>query len=127
LVLTARAENHLYDIDDIDDTIIRLQAYREVGADVAYAPGLDDIRLIARVVEEVDAPVNVLLLRGGPTVGELAEVGVRRMSVGGSLAFAAYGALAAGARELLASGTSRYSAAALSDEDRRAAFGRPGA
>lgn len=125
VVLTARAENHLYDVDDLEDTIGRLRAYRAAGADVLYAPGLSDPGHIARVVGEVQAPVNVLLLRNGPTVSQLAELGVRRLSTGGSLAFAAYGALAAAARELLTSGTSAYTKAALSNEDRRAALGRP--
>jgi 2-methylisocitrate lyase-like PEP mutase family enzyme len=123
VVLTARAENHLYDVDDIEDTITRLCAYRDAGADVLYAPGLDDPGLIGRVVVEVAVPVNVLLLGTGPTVGQLTELGVRRLSTGGALTFAAYGALAAAARELLDSGTSGYVKRALSDVDRAAAFG----
>ena len=123
VVLTAHAENHLYDIEDIDDTITRLRAYRDAGADVVYAPGLGDIKHIARLVGEVEAPVNVLLLRSGPTVSRLTELGVRRLSIGGALAFAAYGALAAGARELLTAGTSTYTSGALSGEDRTTAFG----
>ena len=67
---------------------------------IAKNVGLGDIDDIKRVVEEVGSPLNVLLLPNGPTVGELAEVGVRRVSTGGSLAFAAYGALAAGARAM---------------------------
>jgi 2-methylisocitrate lyase-like PEP mutase family enzyme len=122
VVLTARAENHLYGVEDLDDTISRLRAYRRAGADVLYAPGLVDLKAIARIVEEVKAPINVLLLRNGPSVSQLAAVGVRRLSTGGSLAFAAYGALAAAARELLESGTSGYADASLSAEDRRAAF-----
>jgi 2-methylisocitrate lyase-like PEP mutase family enzyme len=122
VVLTARAENHLYDVDDIEDTITRLCAYRDAGADVLYAPGLDDPGLIGRVVAEVAVPVNVLLLGTGPTVGQLTELGVRRLSTGGALTFAAYGALAAAARELLDSGTSGYVKRALSRVDRAAAF-----
>jgi len=125
VVLTARAENHLYDIDDIDDTIARLRAYRDAGADVLYAPGLRDTNLIARVVTELEAPINVLLLRNGPTVSQLTELGVRRLSIGGSLAFAAYGALATAAAELLTAGTSTYSERNLSIADRSAAFGGP--
>ncbi len=124
IVLTARAENHLYGIEDLDDTISRLRAFRRAGADVLYAPGLDDLKTIARVVDAVEAPVNVLLRRNGPTVSQLAEVGVRRLSTGGSLTFAAFGALAASARELLTAGTSTYIDGALSAEDRRAAFDR---
>jgi 2-methylisocitrate lyase-like PEP mutase family enzyme len=121
IVLTARAENHLYGVDDLDDTIARLRAYRDAGADVVYAPGLVDIDAIARVVEETGIPVNVLARPNGPSVPELAAAGVRRVSTGGSLAFAAYGALASACRELLSSGTSTY--ATLSAEGRRAAFG----
>jgi 2-methylisocitrate lyase-like PEP mutase family enzyme len=124
LVLTARAENHLYGVTDLDDTIARLDAFRAAGADVVYAPGLVERDDITRLVGAVDAPVNVLLLRHGPSVADLATVGVRRVSTGGSLAFAAYGALAAAARELLAPGTSAFAAGALSPADRAAAFDR---
>ena len=123
VVLTARAENYLYDIDDIDDTIARLRAFRDVGADVLYAPRLEDPKKIARVVGEVGGPVNVLLMRTTPTVRQLADIGVRRISTGGALALTAYGALASAARELLESGTSTYAASALSNDDRTAAFG----
>jgi 2-methylisocitrate lyase-like PEP mutase family enzyme len=81
LVLTARAENHLHGISDLDDTIARLVAFRAVGADCVYAPGLTDPAQIAAVVEAVDAPVNVLALPGAPSVGELQELGVRRVYV----------------------------------------------
>jgi 2-methylisocitrate lyase-like PEP mutase family enzyme len=120
LVLTARAESHLYGGVDLDDTIARLQAYRDAGADVLYAPGLRDPAHIAALVEAVEAPVNVLLLPGGPTVAELAALGVRRVSTGGSLAAAAYGALVAGAREIRDQGTSEYARAGLSQADRAA-------
>jgi 2-methylisocitrate lyase-like PEP mutase family enzyme len=116
LVLTARAENHLYGAGDLDDTIARLIAYRDAGADVVYAPGLTDVGEIRRLVEAVGVPVNVLALRGGPRVGELAAAGVRRVSTGGSLARAAYGALVAAAEELRDSGTSDYAARNLSSE-----------
>jgi 2-methylisocitrate lyase-like PEP mutase family enzyme len=109
LVLTARAENHLRGVDDLGDTIARLQAYEEAGADVLYAPGLregDDVR---RVVASVQAPVNVLARPGLPPVRELAELGVARISVGGSFAFAAYGAAVQAARELREEGTYGYS------------------
>ena len=105
MVLTARAENHLHGRDDLADTIARLQAYQEAGADVLYAPGLTKLEDIRSVVASVDRPVNVLALPGGPTVAELAEAGVRRISVGGAFAFAAYGALIEAARELLDEGT----------------------
>lgn len=123
MTVTARAENHLYEIDDLEDTIARLRGYATAGADVLYAPGLADVADIERVVSEVDRPINVLLVRGGPSVDELGDVGVRRVSTGGALAFAAYGALAEAARELLGSGTSGYASGALSWSDRDAAFG----
>ena len=105
MVLTARAENYLHGRRDLADTIARLQAYQEAGADVLYAPGLTDLADIRSVVESVDRPVNVLALPGGPPVAELAEAGVRRISVGGAFALAAYGALVEAARELLDEGT----------------------
>ncbi len=121
LVLTARAENHLYESAGLDDTLERLAAYRDAGADCLYAPGLSDPDDIAAVVD-LGLPVNVLLLRNGPSVDELERLGVRRCSTGGALAFAAYGAVARGGRELLDHGTSSYSAASLSASDRSAAF-----
>ncbi len=106
LVLTARAENHIHGVDDLDDTIARLRAYRQAGADVLYAPGLARIADIRRVVEAVaPAPLNVLAVAGAPAVAELAAAGVRRISVGGAFAFAAIGALQEAARELREQGT----------------------
>jgi len=104
-VLTARAENHIRGRDDIADTITRLQAFQAAGADVLYAPGLMDLGEIASVVQSVDRPVNVIVRPGGPTVGQLAEAGVARISVGGSLAWVAVSAVAAAARELREAGT----------------------
>jgi 2-methylisocitrate lyase-like PEP mutase family enzyme len=123
LVLTGRAENHLYEVDDLEDTIARLVAYRDAGATCLYAPGLRDLGEITRVVSEVGAAVNVLAFRDGPTVGQLAEVGVRRVSTGGSLAWAAYGALTEAAIELRDSGTSTYLDRALAGSLRQATFG----
>jgi 2-methylisocitrate lyase-like PEP mutase family enzyme len=108
LVLTGRAENHLHGVDDLDDTIARLIAYRDAGADVVYAPGLSDLDQIAAVVAAVGVPVNVLARPAGPSVAELASAVVRRVSTGGALAASAYGALLAGARELQTDGTSQY-------------------
>ncbi|HEX6209003.1 MAG TPA: isocitrate lyase/phosphoenolpyruvate mutase family protein [Actinomycetota bacterium] len=122
LVLTARAENHLYGLGDLGDTIGRLRAYREAGAEVVYAPGLLDLDEIARVVREVEAPVNVLARPRGPSIPELASVGVRRVSTGGALAMAAYGSLVSAARELLDAGTSSYLAGAVGDDALEAAF-----
>lgn len=122
MVLTGRAENHLYGFADLPDTIARLTAYRDAGAACLYAPGLRDLSDIARVVREVDTAVNVLALRDGPTVPQLAEAGVRRVSTGGSLAWAAYGALVHAATELRDIGTSTYLDRALPRPLRDAAF-----
>jgi 2-methylisocitrate lyase-like PEP mutase family enzyme len=122
MVLTGRAENHLRGVDDLDDTIARLRAYREAGADALYAPGLTDLEQIAAVVQAVGAPVNVLALPAAPSLGELASIGVRRVSTGSLLAGAAYGALTAGARELLIDGTSRYAEKGVAREALTAAF-----
>ncbi|MFI5953330.1 isocitrate lyase/phosphoenolpyruvate mutase family protein [Cryptosporangium sp. NPDC051539] len=110
LVLTARAENYLYDRADLADTIARLQAFQEAGADVLFAPGLTSAADIRAVVTSVDRPVNVLALQGTPPVAELAELGVARISVGGSFAFAALGALVDAATELRDAGTYGYRA-----------------
>ena len=109
LVLTARAENHLYGRDDLADTIARLQAYEVAGADVLYAPGLVELDDIRGVVRSVGKPVNVLALPNGPSVAELAGAGVRRVSVGGAFAFAALGAVVDAAQELRERGTYGYS------------------
>ena len=122
LVLTARAENHLYGIDDLTDTIERLVAYRAAGADVVYAPGLVDRGQIERLVMAVDAPVNVLAMRGCPALSELGSIGVRRVSTGGGLARAAYGALIAAARELQTTGTYTYLDSAVSTSELEAAL-----
>ena len=122
MVLTARVENHLYGLGDLDDTITRLRAYRDAGAEVLYAPGLVMADEIRRVVEEVGAPINVLAMRRIPSVPALAELGVRRISTGGGLARAAYGALAAAARELQNAGTSTYLDAAIAGTDLDAAM-----
>jgi 2-methylisocitrate lyase-like PEP mutase family enzyme len=105
LVLTARAENHLHGRDDLADTIARLQAFQEAGADVLFAPGLRRREDIRDVVSAVDRPVNVLAVPGGPSVPELASVGVSRVSVGGAFAFAALGELVEAAEELRNRGT----------------------
>ncbi|MCK9794052.1 isocitrate lyase/phosphoenolpyruvate mutase family protein [Isoptericola sp. 4D.3] len=102
LVLTARCENHLHGRGDLADTIARLQAYQEAGADVLYAPGLRDVGQVAALCREVDRPVNALLVRGGPTPAELADAGVARLSVGGTFAWNALSALVDAARELQA-------------------------
>lgn len=108
LVLTGRAENFLHGRPDLADTIRRLQAYQEAGADVLYAPGLTRLADIRSVVESVDRPVNVLAMANTPDVSHLGSIGVGRISVGGAFAFAAVDAAAAAARELLDQGTYGY-------------------
>jgi len=105
LVLTARCENHLHGRQDLADTIARLQAYQAAGAQVVYAPGLSDAGEIRQLVAAVDVPVNVLCLPGGPTVPELAEAGVARISVGSAFFNVAMNALAEAAREWREEGT----------------------
>ena len=105
LVLTARAENHIHGRDDLADTIARLQSFQDAGADVLYAPGLTKLDDIRQVVSSLDRPVNVLALPGAPSVAELAETGVSRISVGGGFAYVAMGAVAEAARELREEGT----------------------
>jgi 2-methylisocitrate lyase-like PEP mutase family enzyme len=105
LVVTARAENYLHGRPDIEDTVARLQAYERVGADVLFAPGLLDAELIQRVVDSVERPVNVLAGPGRPSVAELGELGVSRISVGGAFAFAALATLVEAATELRDRGT----------------------
>jgi 2-methylisocitrate lyase-like PEP mutase family enzyme len=104
--LTARAENFFRGRPDLDDTIRRLQAYQEAGADVLYAPSLSAAD-IATVIRAVDRPVNVLAGSGGQRLGvaELTALGVRRVSVGGFLSSVAYGALIHAAEEMQAHGT----------------------
>ena len=123
LALTARAENHLRGVDDLEDTIARLQAYEQAGADVLYAPGLRTLEQIGAVVEAVSRPVNVLMLPGCPPVSQLAAAGVARVSVGGAFAFAALGAVVEAARELQQDGTAGYfERMALGAAAARAAF-----
>jgi 2-methylisocitrate lyase-like PEP mutase family enzyme len=124
VVLTARAENHLHGIDDLDDTIGRLCAYRDAGAAVLYAPLLVDLDQIERVVTETGAPINVLLVPGGPSVAQLAERGVRRLSIGSLFALAAYGALYDAAVRLRDDGVISTSEPFLGSEG-RAAFRTP--
>src|SRR5439155_12134692 len=91
---TARAENYLHGRPDLKDTIRRLQAYQEAGADVLYAPGLTTKKDIAAVVRAVDRPVNVVMgLKGVQlSLAELSALGVKRVSVGSALSRAALGA-----------------------------------
>jgi 2-methylisocitrate lyase-like PEP mutase family enzyme len=102
-LLTARAENHLRGNPDLDDTIARLRAYEEAGADVLYAPALTDVEQIAAITAAVDRPVNVLA-RPALSVREIADAGAQRISVGGSLAWATVEAMADVATHMLEHG-----------------------
>ena len=108
LVLTARAENLIHGRDDLDDTIARLQAYQEAGADVLFAPGLVDARrraaggVVGRPAGQRPRPAR---LAAG---GRAGRGGVARISVGGAFAFAALGAVVEAGRELLDEGTYGY-------------------
>ncbi len=123
MVLTARCENLLYGIGDLEDTIERLRAYRDAGADCVYAPGLSTTEQIRAVVDAVGVPLNVLHWPGGPSVAEIGAAGGRRVSTGSALAGTAYGALMRGARELLDQGTGNYRDISLSRADRAALGG----
>lgn len=117
--LTARAENYFIGKPDLADTITRLQAYQEAGADVLYAPGLQTAEDIAQVVRSVDRPVNVLMGTKGfnLSVQTLTELGVKRISTGGSLALAALGAFVRAAKELQEKGSFGYSEEALTGRE----------
>jgi len=124
-VLTARAENLLWGRPDLDDTIRRLQAFAEAGADVLYAPGLKTADEVARVVQAVaPKPVNVLMGLPGSTLDlpALAALGVRRVSVGSSFARAAYGELLRAAGGVLQTGRFDYAARAPAFAALNAAF-----
>ena len=122
--LTARAENYLVGRPDLADTIRRLQAYQEAGADVLYAPGIVSKEDIATVVRSVDRPVNVLMgLQGAqPSLAELSEIGVKRISVGSALSRAALGAFLRAAREMRERGTFTFAAEAVSYREISALF-----
>lgn len=118
-LITARAENFICDRPDLDDTIRRLQAFEEAGADVVYAPGLPDIESVRRVCQSVSVPVNVVvgLTASTYSVDDLSAVGVKRISTGGSLARAALGEMVRAACELQEHGTYGYADRAISDAD----------
>ncbi len=125
LVLTARAENFVRGNPDLTDTIARLQAYQEAGADVLYAPGLTDLDDIRRLVSSVDRPVNVLVRPNLAPVAALAQAGVARISVGGAFSHVALAALTRAGRELLDSGTYQFMDLAAEGRQQAAAvFGR---
>jgi 2-methylisocitrate lyase-like PEP mutase family enzyme len=108
--LTARAENFLWGKKDLADTIKRLQAFQEAGADVLFAPGLSSEADITSVLKAVDRPVNVLI-GAGANVAHFARLGVRRLSVGSGLYSAAMGAFRHASKTLLDEGTVDYGTA----------------
>jgi 2-methylisocitrate lyase-like PEP mutase family enzyme len=118
LMLATRAENFLWGRPDLADTIRRLQAFQEAGADVLYAPGLKTREEIATLIRAVDRPVNVLAgIPGALGVAELAEIGVRRISIGGSLARAALGAVLKAGHEMRESGSFGFAGTAPSGRE----------
>jgi len=118
-LLTARAENYLWGRADLGETVKRLQLFSEAGADVLYAPGLPDLAAIKTVCQEVDKPVNVVMGLQGTnySVQELSDVGVKRISVGGSFARAALGEFMRAALEVKDQGSFNYSDSAISSGD----------
>lgn len=124
-MLTARAENYLYGRPDIKDTVRRLQAYQEAGADVLFAPGIQSKDDIRSIVSSIDRPLNVIMGFQGIqlTVSELQELGVTRISLGGSLARAAYGELERAVKEVLSEGSFDYARHAISGKELNGIFG----
>lgn len=114
VVLTARCENFLHGLKDLDDTIDRLNRYAAAGADVLYAPGLSTSAQIEAVLSNIELPLNVLARPGVPPVSELGALGVSRISVGGAFAFAGLGAVVEAAEELRDQGTYGYAGRAAS-------------
>lgn len=125
--LTARSENFIIGRPDLRDTIARLQAFQEAGADVLFAPGLKTKEDIATVVRSIDRPLNVIMgLQGVQlSVPELSEIGVKRISVGSALSRAALGALLKGAHEMLEHGTFNFAEDAPKYADLNALFSQP--
>lgn len=126
-MLVARSENFLHGRPDLDDTVARLLAFARAGADVLYAPGLPDLEAIKVVVAAVaPRPVNVLVgRRGGEhTVASLAAAGVRRISLGSTLARAAYGSVLEAAREMAGEGTFRFADRAIAFDQLNAFMAR---
>ena len=106
MLLTGRCEGFLVGQDDLSLVIDRLQAYADAGADCLYAPGIKTREQIAAVVKAVEPkPVNLLIGASGLSVKEAADLGVRRISVGGSLARTAWAGFMLAAREIAEKGT----------------------
>ncbi|MEH6631211.1 MAG: isocitrate lyase/phosphoenolpyruvate mutase family protein [Halopseudomonas aestusnigri] len=105
-MLTARAENYLHERPDLDDTLKRLQAFDEAGADVLYAPGLPDLEAVTTICRSTDKPINVVAGIGlpGVTLEDLRDAGVKRVSLGSVLARTAIGAALSAANDILEKG-----------------------
>jgi len=126
--LTARAENFLYGVADLKDTIRRLEAFADAGADVLFAPGLTSLDAIATVVKAVSPkPVNAIMGLAGKTLSlaALEDIGVRRVSVGSALARAAYGEFLRAAQEIREKGTFGFANRAIPFAEINAMFRRP--
>ena len=126
-VLTARSENYLHGRPDLDDTILRLQAFEAAGADVLYAPGLATLDDIRAVCSAVSRPVNVVMeaSKAGFGVAELADAGVSRISVGAIFARAAYGELIRAAKEIAARGTFDFAGDVIGYAELSGYFSKP--
>src|SRR5438105_1612297 len=122
--LTARAENFLHGRRDLDDTIRRLQAFEKAGADVLYAPGLRDLAAIRAVVAAVGKPVNVVMSTADPAISaaQLADAGVRRISVGGALSRLAFAAVLEAAQEMKQQGGFTWMSATLPTKEVKRIF-----
>ncbi|MGB3443317.1 MAG: isocitrate lyase/phosphoenolpyruvate mutase family protein [Actinophytocola sp.] len=122
LFVNARIDTFLLSAGGVDETVARAKAYVDAGADGVFVPGVHDPAVIAELVSRIAAPVNVMAGPGAPSVAALAELGVRRVSVGPAIAVAAYSLVSAAASELLTQGTYGSSAAALTHGDLNAYF-----
>jgi 2-methylisocitrate lyase-like PEP mutase family enzyme len=124
-VLTARAENYLHGRRDLDDTIRRLQAFEKAGADVLYAPGLKDLATMRTVVSSVTKPVNVVMSAADPALSaaQLAQIGVKRISVGGSLSRLALASVLRAAREMKEEGSFTWMTDAVPAKELKRLFG----
>ncbi|MBP5986775.1 MAG: isocitrate lyase/phosphoenolpyruvate mutase family protein [Azonexus sp.] len=125
-MLTARAENYFYGKFDLADTILRLQAYQDAGADVLFAPGVQSKSDIRAILSSIDRPLNVLMgLQGEQlTLAELNELGVARVSLGGSLARTAYSAMISAIEDITSTGCFGYACKAISGKEMNAIFDR---
>lgn len=118
-ILTARCENYIWGQNDLDDTIKRLKAFEDVGADVLYAPGLQDITTIREICNAVTKPVNVVIEMSNTnlTLKDLSDAGVKRISIGSVLFLTAYGSFARAATELKESGTFKFASSAIAFDE----------